>query len=145
VLEHLQGCWPHHLPGQPVPRRCRANKKSFNPKCHFSPLDLEREETTNNEEKYFNKRSSLFRNDAKKKESCISMTCVHLPCNTVYNKGCGALEQVGQRSAGSLVLGDTQSQAGLYFKHHDAPIHCRDVGLDDLQGSLLTQNDSMIQ
>ena len=60
------------------------------------------------------------------------------------------LEQVAQRSDGSLIPADSQGQAGWGSEQPDlavgVPVHCWEVGLDDHQKSLPTQRlyDSMI-
>jgi len=53
-----------------------------------------------------------------------------------YNNGGEALEQIAQRGGGCPVPGDIQGQAGSGSEQAvlavGAPVHCREVGLDDI-------------
>ena len=56
--------------------------------------------------------------------------------NVFYSKGSEVLEQVAQRSDGSLIPADSQGQAGWGSEQPDlavgVPVHCWEVGLDGL-------------
>ena len=61
-----------------------------------------------------------------------------------YNKGAEAVEQVAQRGGRCTEPGDSQGQMGGEGSEQSdvavgVPIHCRRVGLDDLQRSLPPQ------
>ena len=59
-----------------------------------------------------------------------------------YDKGGEALAQVAQRFGGCPIPGYFQGKAGLGSEHPDLtvdiPVHCRGVGLDDVQRFLST-------
>jgi len=66
-------------------------------------------------------------------------------CFFLTVKGSEALAQVAQRSGGCPCPRDIQGQAGQGSEQHldlvaDVPVHCRGVGLHDLQSSLPTQS-----
>ena len=62
----------------------------------------------------------------------------------LYNEGGETLERIAQRGSGGPIPGNIQDQVGRGSEQPDlvsgVPARCGGVGLDDLQGSLPTQN-----